>query len=270
MAKTKVRTRCKWCGEKLQRPGHQYSEGYCFILHEREIRSRSAPKISKVSDAYANGKLRSEFLHTNIEEKLMARQLRLATDTVLGLSDNGYKVPRSINVFIDGGIVWNQVMQEKPWAVIVLKDGKRKRKRFNNLYEAVSFHKKIHTRYPSSGVVSLSHSYDIPQRWRFTKEKLPKKYKWCPRCANFRIFRRAYPEQKFNTNVKVKKASGKYEWTERWLWVTECQLCGCTNRDPVMRRSNLPYDVRKIKRGVRRVKPRIRTERGKKQRRRKR
>jgi hypothetical protein len=225
--------------------------------------------VKKLTDVYGpDGKLRAEFVFTDIEEKLMERQRRLALDAFLGLGVNGYKVPKNIDVFIKGGFVWTQIANQKPWAVYVMVTApngvRRKRRRFNNLYEAVKYHRKIHKYYPSSGIVSVSRSYDLPAHLRLTKSKWPKRFKWCPRCAAPRVFKRVNPPQKFFAMVKRwNEDKGKYDWTQRQVWLTECQLCGCTNRDEIMRRSNLPYELRHIKKGVRRVKPRFRTERGK-------
>jgi hypothetical protein len=193
----------------------------------------------------------------------MQRQRKMAVDALLGLSRNGYKVPNNVEFFLQGGFVWNQIVHQHPWAVYVLQDGRRKRKRFNNLYEAVRWHAEHHHEYPSSGIVSLCHSYELPAKYRFTKEKLPKKFKWCPRCGTFRVFKRTSPAQQFPAMRKVwSDEKQRYIWKDQLIWLTECQLCGLPNRDAVMRRSNLPYEIRKIKRGVKKVKPRVRTERG--------
>lgn len=196
----------------------------------------------------------------------MQRQRSMAVDALLGLSRNGYKVPKNVEFFLAGGFVWNQIAQRRPWAVYVLisspKGTKRKRKRFNNLYEAVNFHRKISPKYPSSGVVSLGRAYDLPPEWRIRKEKLPRRFKWCPHCGAFRVFSKATPEETFTTLKKIwSEDKQRYVWVERKVWLIECQLCGHTNRSDVYRRSNQPWEVRRIRQGRKRVKPRVRTER---------
>lgn len=254
--KTKRRTtdRCRWCGRKHLK---SKSESLCYVLNEKEIRSRLRPKIKSLSLAYEDGKIKSVFVGTDMEDKLIARQARLAVNALLRFENNGYKPPKSIQHILDQGFVVNQVSHEKPWAVYVLVEGRRKRKKFNSLWEAIAFHSKVVKKYPSAGIVSLCRAYDLPPQYRFTKEKLPRKFKWCPRCVTFRVYHKIDPPQIFYANVKRwNESKGRYEWTQRKLWVTECQLCGHTNRDAVFRRANLPWELRRIKRGRTRVKPR--------------
>ena len=262
--------RCRWCRKRLDSKRHRgVSETLCFIRNEKAIRSRSRPRVRSLSEVYDNDKMRSEFIGTDMEDKLMQRQRSMAVDALLGLSRNGYQVPKNVEFFLQEGFVWNQIAQRRPWAVYVLiaapKGTTRKRKRFNNLYDAVVFHKKIHTRHPSSGIVSLAHTYELPAEWRFRKEKIPKRFKWCPHCGTFRVFKIKEPREEFSVLKKVwRESKGRYDWVERSVYVIECQLCGHNNRSPIWRRSNQPWEKRRIKQGVRRVKPRIRTTRGKK------
>ncbi len=266
--KTQAKIRdCRWCGKPLDSPSHRdYSESFCFILNEKKIRSRNRPRVKSLSEVYLNEKLRPEFIGTDMEDKLMARQRKLAIDASLSMGDNGYHVPKNVEVFYSQGFTWGQIAVKKPWAVYVLiktaNGTKRRRARFNNLAQAIEFHKRASKQH-SAGIVSLGRAYDLPEGWRFRREKIPQRFKWCPHCAAFRVFKRVIPEQKFFAMVKrptsdpKKLARGiKYEWTNRQLWLTECQLCGNTNRGQVFRRSNQPWEVRRIKKGVRRIKPR--------------
>jgi len=271
MVKTKRRPRCRWCNKHLDSQSHPDSEPLCFRVNEKKIRSRMRPRVKTLSETYLDGHLRSEFISTDMEDKLMDRQRRLALDAILGLSDNGYKVPRNVHYFMDYGFIWNQIADQKPWAVYVLVPGedgpRRKRKRCNNLWEAVLFHRKTIEEYPNSGIVSLARAYDIPREWALKKDKLPKRFKWCPHCCTFRVFRRVNPPQQFFAMVKrpvtdeKKIAKGVlFEWIERKLWLTECQLCGHTNRSQIFRRSNQQWEVRRIRQGKHRVKPHIRSQ----------
>lgn len=238
-------------------------EMLCFVRNEKAIRSRARPRVKTVSEAYQSGKLRAEFIGTDMEDKLMRRQRQMALDAILGLGENGYHIPPNVEMFNEAGYVWNQVANQKPWAVYVLVDGKRKRRRCNNLYEAVLYHRTIHKTHPSSGIVSMGRAYDIPSSLRFKKAKLPKRFKWCPYCGTFRVYIRVLPEQRFFTQIKRWDEKKKqFIWVDRKLWLTECQLCGNTNRDSIFRRSNQPWELRKIKKGVKRIKPRVLTERG--------
>lgn len=256
--------RCRWCGERLESKKHiDRTETYCYRLREKEIRSRARPRVKRVSDAYDDGKLKGVFIGTDLEEVLMRRQHTLAINAVLSLSTNGYRIPNNVDVFISGGFVVGQVASQRPWAVYVLINGKRRRRRFNNLYDAIRYHRKIHSKFPSSGIVSLGRSYELPPQLRFKKNKWPKRFKWCPRCCAPRAFKRREPVETFSALVKLwSEEKERYVWTERTLYVTECQLCGLTNRNDVFRRSNLPYEKRRIRQRATRVKPRVRTARG--------
>lgn len=220
-------------------------------------RSAARPRAKTTEEVYLNGKIRPEFIDTDMEGKLLSRQRRMAVDSILQLESKRYKIPKNIAVFTAQGFVWNQIAVEKPWAVYALINGRRKRKRFNNLREAILFHKKLSKTNPNCGIVSLCHAYELPREWLTKKDKLPPKFKWCPHCAAFRVFRRVNPPQKFFAMVKVwNETRGRYEYTDRELWLTECQLCGHNSRSHVFRRANQPYEVRRIKQGARRVKAR--------------
>jgi hypothetical protein len=204
------------------------------------------------------GVILGDYVDTDMEAILLARQRRLA---VAIQSTSDYTVPKNVRVFLEQGFVWNQIAVKKPWAVYFLINGTRRRKRFNNLREAILFHKKYHEKYPASGIVSLCHAYELPARYRESKERLFQKYKWCPQCATFRVFNRLDPPETMFAMVKRWSASkGRYEYTDRKIWVTECQLCGHTNRSTIFRRANQHFEVRQIKQGARRVKARADTK----------
>jgi len=251
------RKTCRWCGKRLLSERHPHTETMCFVKNERSIRSKMRPKVKRISDVYEGGKLRSAFVGSNMEDILLKRQQQKGLDAVLGLGANGYKVPRNVSHMIAQGFVWTQVANQRPWAVYVFTPKGKRRKRFNNLYDAVEFHARITRLGLKGGIVSLPRSYELPPEWRLRKAKLPKRFKWCPNCADFRTFHRVDPAQRFEAPIKVwSEEKQRFEWRNRMIWLTECQVCGNTNRSPVFRRANQPYEVRKIKAGVRRVKPR--------------
>jgi len=243
---------CQWCNK---RHPHK-STALCYIQNEKEIRSRLRPRVKVVGDAYEEGRLKGVFSKTDMEEILLKRQRTLAVNALLADRGNGYKVPNNVAEFVRQGFVWNQVAVQRPWAVYVLVNGKRKRKRFNNLRDAIEFHEKVHHKHPSSGIVSVCAHYTLPPEWLEKKDKLPRKFKWCPRCAAFRVFRLVEPAVKFPAVKKVILPDGKYKWVERLVRLTACQLCGCTNREEAYRRANQPYEVRKVKAGARKIKAR--------------
>jgi len=72
-----------------------------------------------------------------------------------------------------------------------------------------------------------------------------------------RRFRAIIPELHFFALRKEWNAEKqRYDWNERKLREMRCEFCGCTNRDPKMRRSNQPWTIRKFKPGVRRARRR--------------
>lgn len=257
----RAKDKCKWCGKAFG-PRHQYSESFCFIKHERKIRERLRPSVSKVHEAYSKGRLRSEFNGSKVEEILLKRQQKKGLDAVLSLSSNGYKVPRNVSHMLEQGFVWAQVVTEKPWAVYVLvpREGQedlRRRKRFNNLYDAVVFHRKARKAGYVAGIVSLARAYELPREWYFKKDKLKKKWKWCPYCADFRTFKRVYPERRFEAPIKRwDEKKGVFTWKYHMVYLMACTVCGNNNREPAYRRANQPFEIRYIKAGARRIKPR--------------
>lgn len=256
--KARVR-RCKWCKKPLDKGRHRnVSESLCFVKNETAIRSAQRPKVKTLSDAYdTNNKLRSEFQGTDMEQKLLKRQYELGIDA--SLAEYGdVKPPRSLKYILREPFVWAQINTRYPWSIIVVKDGKRLQLKRNNLKEAVLDYVKLKRKYPHTYLISRARSYDIPPEWRFKKDELKAKIKWCPRCVDFRIFKKVEPQEEFFAMKKVrktdKKGELKFEWVERKVFLIECVVCGCNNRDPIYRRSNQPWQLRKIKKGVRRVK----------------
>lgn len=217
-------------------------------IRTREARNNVRPRISTALQAYQEGRLRPEFLDTDMEAKLMALQRKLALDAVNKLSSKKYPIPKNVHVFVDQGFAWNQIAHEKPWAVYILTQGHRKRKRFNNLREAIEFHKRCYKQQLSCGIVSLCRAYALPSDLRLKKDGYPDKFKWCPYCAEFRVFKRSHPDQFFFAQIKTwDTKNDRWIFPERRLYLMECQLCGHTNRNEAFRRANQPYQVRTIK-----------------------
>lgn len=266
MSRARTKT-CKWCDKPLDSRKHRgITESHCFVRNEVEIRSRYRPRVKRVADAYENGRLRTVLLGTDVEEMLMKRQRRLAIDAAL-FSDNHYTAPRNVGYMSQQGFVVVQVTREQPFGVVVLgperPDGTRKRMivRRNNLWDAIRAHRQLSKKYRRVYIVSLVRAYDIPGEWRFKKDRLPKKFKWCPYCADFRIYHRVSPPGRFFALKKVevyndKKREYEFQWKERKIWLTSCTVCGNTNRNQIYRRSNQPWELRQLNRTRRRVKPR--------------
>lgn len=215
----------------------------------------SHPLPSKVGEMYSDGKLKSEYVEHRPAEAVLQRRHAKSANAV---SDRP-ELPIGLRQAFKLPLIWNQLVQEKPWAVRWIgKDGEVKEKKFGTLGGAVSFWLEAKQLNKTATVVSRCRSYDIPPKLR---GKLPKPWKWCPRCMTARKYKRVYDEygnpHTFYAMVKYwDDEDQKYKWSERSLALTCCTICGNNNRDPVFRRSNQPWEVRKIKKGVRRVKRR--------------
>lgn len=256
MARRVRHPRCKWCKKRLDAPRHRNkSESLCFVQNMVEIRSQARPHVEKVSEVYQSGKLRSEFIGTDMESILLKRQYRLALNASLGLD-----CPKNLRYILEQEFVYGQIVHEKPWAVMWLSDGVRKRKRFNNIWSAIEFWNKARRLNATASIVSLARAYELPAGWRFKKDQLPKRFKWCPHCVTWRVYKRVYPEERFWAMVKYEtvdnKGNPKFDWAERKLFLTACELCGNTNRHSTFRRANQPYELRTIKPGKSRVRRR--------------
>lgn len=212
----------------------------------KKARSARRPRVKKVADVFENGRLRGDLQLTDMEDKLEERQRRAAKVAVM----NG-DVPLGVRVALKQGFTWNQIVKEKPWAVMWLKGGKRYVKHCGTLGAAVVTWRKVHAVVPNATIVSRARGYDIPSQLR---GKLPKGWRWCPYCMKPRKYRRVGDET-FYATIKVwDPEKGRYIPKEHKLALMRCPMCRCTNRDPVFRRSNQPWERRKFKRGVRRAK----------------
>ena len=200
--------------------GSYHTEKYLGILRHRQKRSESL-----------------------IQELLLVEKGVLST----------YKVPLGVKVALRTPLIHCQVVNRYPWAVVwVTKSGKRKHKLQPTLVSAVLFHARAQKINATATIISRQRHYDIPSVLR---GRIPKGWSWCPRCMKPRKYKRVTPQQDF-TVIKKSWSEEKQRWVfkERRVYLLECRTCGCTNRDPAYRRSNQPWEVRKIKRGKTRVK----------------
>lgn len=169
-------------------------------------------------------------------------------------SRNGYQPPDSVRIIAKIGYHYGQLGKRFPFAVMWLKDGKRYRKRCANIGEAVLVHQKVSPVVPNATIVSLVRSYDIPSDLR---GRLPKPWLWCPRCLKPRKFvLDADGRSFFALKKKWNAEKGRYEWVDRRVAMIFCPMCSCSNKDPVFRRSNQPWETRRFKQGVTRARRR--------------
>jgi hypothetical protein len=175
---------------------------------------------------------------------------------LLGIHNDGYyyahahrwRVPGGVRDCIARPLLWGQIVNKYPWAVVWRspKDGKKKRKLFQTAGGAIHF---IATKAQyvdnRACIVSRQVGYDIPLHY---VNKVPRPWRWCPYCMTLRKFKRSSDHQTFYALRKEWSSSKqRYEWKERKLALLVCPTCGCTNKDVHMRRSNQPYEVKQIK-----------------------
>lgn len=231
------------------------SPAYCYRRHEKKIRSMARPKVSSVDEVFdESGRLKGVFHDTDIVDKL-AKRHRLSAEAARRVNGE-YRTPVIVELAYKRRPTYNQLVHKYPWAVVWFweKDGKivRVYKRCTTVGAAVGLHKKLlEAGRTTATIVSRSRAYYIPTK---LVGKIPKPWKWCPYCCKPRKYRRLASGETFFAPVKTwSEEKGKYVWKERELAVTQCRFCHHTNRDQVFRNSNQPWEVRKIKRGVRRV-----------------
>lgn len=219
---------------------------------ERALRARLRPKVSKFEELWdTGGMLLAPFVESDLDAKdgPLARRQRKAVVAAMKLGDDGYKVPRIVMIaYKAGDFIMCQVAQRYPWAVIAKTDDKTYVKKCETMLRAVEVHKRWVEKVPNATIVSRVRGYDIPPELR---GKLPAGWKWCPRCCKGRKFKPVEPAQHFYAERKEWDYQlGRYVWKERRLKLLECPLCGCTNRDPIFRRSNQPWEVKRLRAGT--------------------
>lgn len=176
-------------------------------------------------------------------------------------NDHRWKVPYGVRDALHQPLMAVQITTKYPFFVtwVSPKTGKRLRKLFMSLPHAIVFVAERAQYVDEDAAIVARHGFDIPTKLRgkFPRKMDGRMHYWCPRCMSPRRFRKTdsvfFADKKFWNEEK-----GHYEWKNVKLAVVECTVCGITNRDYKFRRSNQPFEKRKIKKGVRRVKRRKR------------
>jgi hypothetical protein len=164
-----------------------------------------------------------------------------------------WKVPYGVRLCLRRPLVAGQIYIQYPWVVtwISPKTHRRMRKRFATPYAAFDFIATKAQHVDSKcAFVARNVGYDVPSKLR---GKIPAPWKWCPRCMTARRFKAVVPELHFYALRKELNGKGQWELMERKLREMRCTVCGVSNRDPKMRRSNQPWTKTTFKPGVRRV-----------------
>jgi hypothetical protein len=230
-----------------------------------DVRS-TARKLARVSDLYGGGEtgrlLQDQFTSSpKVNRLLQKRHDRTLSgidqDGVYHYNHHRWKVPGGVRRCIVRPLVWGQIVNQYPWAVLWSspKDGRTKRKLFGTAGGAIHF---IATRAqyvdPKASVLSRCVGYDIPLQF---VNKIPLPYRWCPHCMTPRRYKRKADRSTFwATRKEWSSEKQRYVWRERKLAVLVCERCGSSNQDTHMRRSNQPWETRKLKPGAKRVRRR--------------
>ena len=223
----------------------------------------AARSVARVSDLYGAGEtkrlLDSKYTTNRKVERLLQRRHQKASTRgidehgVYHYGDHEWKVPGGVRLCMQRPLIWGQVVNQYPWCVVWTgTDGRRKRKLFSTAGGGIHF---IATRAQyadrRAALVSRVVGYDIPTHF---VNRIPKPWRWCPYCMTARKSRRRKDGSTFFAERKEwSEEKQRYVWRQRKLAVLECIRCGCTNKDPRMRRSNQPWETRHIKPGVRHV-----------------
>lgn len=221
------------------------------LLEIQKIRD-SVPLPRTLGEMYtAEGKLRSEYLEHRPAERAVQRYHMRTGEAV---SSNG-RLPVGLEQALRSPLVWVQIVNRYPWKVMWVRtvDGKRKRgeQLCASLGGAILVQQQVARKVPNATVVSRTRGYDIPPSLR---GKLPPRWYWCPRCMKPRRYVRDPDDATFYTIKKVWSAEKqKYIWKERRVYVLRCPMCNCTNRDPIFRRSNQPWEIKHLRNGAGRV-----------------
>lgn len=252
---------------KKKRSAHKDAQGAIQPTTVRGVRE-AARSVTKVSELYGGGEtgrlLDGQYSTNRKVERLLQRRHKksaargIDSKGVYHYHDHEWKVPGGVRQCIKKSLIWGQVVNQYPWCVVWTgSDGRRKRKLFSTPGGAIHF---IATQAqyadPKAAIVSRVVGYDIPLIY---VNKIPRPWRWCPYCMTARKFKRQKDGATFNTPRKEwSNEKNRYVWRDRKLAVLVCVRCGCTNKDPRMRRSNQPWETRVIKQGVRRVRRRRR------------
>lgn len=231
--------------------------------------------VSSLGDLYGGGyggdMLRGEYHTEAVYAWFQKRHLKSGSVVV---DDEGYyrrnghewKVPYGVRYALTVPLRGPQISNRYPWFVtwVSPKSGKRFKKKFGSIYQAIIFIAE-RAQYVDSdaSIISRPIGYDVPPtlRGKFPLRRGKHVYYWCPCCLTARRFVRQYhasgDPKKFSTEKKFwneEKQRFIFKYVD--LAIMACTVCGITNRNQHWRRSNQPWEKRKIKKGVRRVKRR--------------
>ena len=146
---------CPWASIVPRHKDHEDSESACYARNTVAIRSHFRPRISTIEEAYdASGHLRSEFLETDFERVILPRYHRRAAEAVLMGMNGRVRLTSGLRQAIRTPLTYNQLAHRHPWAVIVVRRGRRYRKLCANIATAVHTAALLEEKYGNATVVS--------------------------------------------------------------------------------------------------------------------
>jgi hypothetical protein len=229
--------------------------------------SRATQRPKSLDDLYGggvggnllNGRYQTDKVYAWFQKRHKKGRRLIDDDGFYRNDDHEWKVPLGVREALKHPLNTSQISNRYPWYVTWRspKTGKQLKKYFNTLPQAIVFVAERAQYVDSHATIVSRHGYDIPRQFR---GRIPKPWKWCPGCMKPRKYRRVYsrltgqPQTFYAMRKEWNSTKSKYEYMDRELALLRCPACGCTNRDIKFRRSNQPWEIKKIKRKKRRPK----------------
>lgn len=228
-----------------------YSEAYERAQAIQRARD-SVPLPGTIGELYDGKFLLPEYNEHRPAERAIRRYHRRVGEAV----PKRDSLPVGVQQALKLPLIWTQIVNRYPWKVMWIRvdeEGRRRKgqKLCTTLGGAIAIQRRAAKKVPNATIISRVRGYDIPPSLR---GKLPPQWYWCPRCMKPRQYKRHPDDESFYTIKKTwDSTKQKYKFAERKVWLLVCPMCSCTNRDPTFRRSNQPWQTRRIKSGVRRI-----------------
>lgn len=227
----------------------------------------STPPVRRptsVDDLYEGNRLHPDFV---TDKKVYAWFQKRHQKILPLIDDEGYyrhdghewKVPYGVRIALKTYLTWSQMANRYPFYVTWQgKSGKRFKKFFMSMPHAIQFVATKAQYVDPQACVASRHGYEVPPKLRgkFPLKRGSHTYYWCPCCMDARRFYRVGDDEFYAMKKFWSEEKKRYVWADRKLALMRCSFCGITNREPKFRHSNQPFELRKIKKGARRIKRR--------------
>lgn len=226
------------------------------------------PRPSSVEDFFGGGEkgnlLKGEYNTPDVYAWFQNRHSKgtsfLDKDGYYRRNGHEWKVPYGVKQALTARLTVSQIANKYPFYVtwVSPKTGKRLKKYFMSLPHSLIFIAEKAQYVDEEACVVSRHGFFIPRKLmgKFPRRIAGRMHYWCPCCMAPRKFRRRGDETFFAQRKEWSNEKNRYVWKERQLAILECPFCHITNRAHLWRKSNQPVEIRKIKKGVRRIKAR--------------